>query len=220
MYHIYSRKGRNKYNYYLCMNARKRGYKNCPTCLVAAQVIENKFMEFLRKITKDPRIEAKAWDALTLEEKIPILKSIAKIAHYDGNNETLEIVLQKGEISHKFALRLAELKHIPYHRRQAEIGSQPWVRQNLILAHQINQVTKERNCSLRDIAQWVGIVHSRICQIANMLLLSPKIQEEILHSDSKALFNVPEYRLRDITSEIDWSKQQELWDKLLNPDQK
>jgi len=220
MYCVYSMKGKNKYNYYLCMNAQKRGYKNCPTCLVAAQVIENKFMEFLRKITKDPRIEARAWDALTLEEKIPILKSIAKIAHYDGNNETLEIVLQKSEISHKFALRLAELKHIPYHRRQAEIGSQPWVRQNLILAHQINQVTHERNCSLRDIAQWVGIVHSRICQIANMLLLSPRIQEEILLSDSKALFNVPEYRLRDITTEVDWSKQQGLWDKLLKSDQK
>jgi len=87
-------------------------------------------MEFLRKITKDPRIEANAWETLTLEEKIPIFKSIAKIAHYDGNNETLEIVLQNSEINHKFALRLAELKHIPYHRRQAEIGSEPWVRQN------------------------------------------------------------------------------------------
>jgi len=220
MYCVYSMKGKNKYNYYLCMNAQKRGYKNCPTCLVAAQVIENKFMEFIRKITKDPRIEAKAWEVLTLEEKIPILKSIAKIAHYDGNNETLEIVLQNSEISHKFALRLAEIKHIPYHRRQVEIGSEPWVRQNLILAHQISQVTKERSCSLRDIAQWVGIVHSRVCQIANMLLLSPKIQEEILLSDNKALFNVPEYRLRDITSEFDWNKQQELWDKLLKIDQK
>ena len=220
MYCIYTMKGKNKYNYYLCMNAQKRGYKNCPTCLVAAQVIENKFMGFLRKITKDPRIEPTEWDVLTLEEKIPILKSIVKISHYDGNNETLEIVLHKGEASHKFALRLAELKHIPHHRRQAEIGGQPLVRQNLILAHQIDQITHERNCSLRDVAQWVSIAHSRICQIANMLLLSPKIQEEILLSDSKALFNVPEYKLRDITGEVDWNKQQDLWNQLLKSDQK
>ena len=220
MYYAYSMKGKNKYGYYLCMNAQKRGYKNCPTRLVAAQTMENKFMEFLRKVIADPRIEAKAWDALTLEEKIPILKSIVKITHYDGNNENLEIVLQKGEISHKFALRLAELKHIPYHRRQAEIGNEPWVRQNLILAHQINQVTHERKCSLLDIAQWVGIAHSRVCQIANMLLLSPKIQEEILLSDNKALFNVPEYKLRDITAEVDWNKQQELWNELLKSDQR
>jgi hypothetical protein len=220
MYCIYTQKGKNKYNYYLCMNAQKRGYKNCPTCLVAAQVIENKFMEFLKQIIKDPRVESAAWDALTLEEKIPILKSIVKIAHYDGNNETLEIVLHKGEASHQFALRLAELKHIPHHRRQAEIGGQPLVRQNLILAHQIDQVTHERNCSLRDVAQWVSIAHSRICQIANMLLLAPKIQEEILLSDSKALFNVPEYKLRDITGEVDWNKQQDLWNQLLKSDQK
>jgi hypothetical protein len=64
------------------------------------------------------------------------------------------------------------------------------------------------------------MAHARICQIANMLLLSPKIQEEILLSDSKALFNVPEYRLRDITTEVDWNKQQDLWDKLLKSDQK
>nr|MBU1328262.1 recombinase family protein [Candidatus Omnitrophota bacterium] len=215
MYHIYSRKGKNKYNYYLCMNAQKRGYKSCPTRLIAAQIIENKFMEFLKKIAVDSRIEPKVWNALTLEEKIPILKSIVKIAHYDGNNETLEIVLQNSEISHKFALRLAELKHIPYHRRQAEIGSEPWVRQNLILGYQISEVVKERNCGLKEIANWIGMIHPRLCQIVNMLLLSPKIQEEIILSEDKALFNVPEYKLRDVIAEVDWDKQQELWNKLL-----
>jgi len=220
MYYIYTVKGKNKYNYYLCMNAQKRGYKNCPTCLVAAQTIENKFMEFLKKITKDPRIESAAWDALTLEEKIPILKSIVKISNYDGNNENLEIILQNSEMSHKFALRLAELKHIPHHRRQAEVSSQPLVRQNLILAHQIDQITHERKCSLRDIAQWIGLAHSRVCHIANMLLLAPRIQEEILLSDSKALSNVPEYKLRDVFSEVDWQKQQALWNQLLKSDSK
>jgi len=220
MYCIYSMKGKNKYNYYLCMNAQKRGYKNCPTRLIAAQTMENKFMEFLRKIIKDPRIEARAWDTLTLEEKIVILKSIAKIAHYDGNNEILEIVLQKSEISHKFALRLAELKHIPYHRRQAEIGGEPWVRRNLILAHQISRVVAQGSSGLKEIARWIGIAHPRICQIVNMLLLSPKIQEEILLSDNKALFNVPEYKLRNISTEVDWRKQEEYWGELLHSVQK
>ena len=50
---------------------------------------------------------------------------------------------------------------------------------------------------------WLGMAHARICQIANMLLLSPKIQEDILLSYNKALFNVPEYRLRDITTEVE-----------------
>jgi site-specific DNA recombinase len=220
MYCIYTIRGKNKYNYYLCMNAQKRGYKNCPTKLISAQIMEGKFMEFLRKVIKDSRIEANAWDALTLSDKIPIIKSIVSAAHYDGNNETLEIVLHKSEINHSFSLRLAELKHVPHHRRQAEISSQPWVRQNLILAHQINQITHERSCNLRDIAQWIGMAHARVCQIANMLLLSSKIQEEILLSDNKALFSVPEYKLRDITTEADWNKQQELWNNLLHSDLK
>ena len=88
------------------------------------------------------------------------------------------------------------------------------------LAHQIDQITHERKCSLRDIAQWIGLVHSRVCHIANMLLLAPKIQEEILLSDNKELYNVPEYKLRDIFSEVSWEKRQVLWNQLLKSDSK
>ena len=220
MYYIYSKKGTNKYHYYLCMNAQKRGYKSCPTRLISAQAIENKFMEFLRTICRDPRIEAKAWEALTLEERIPILKSIAKVAHYDAINGTLEIELHDGGKNHQFALKLAELKHIPYHRQQAEIGKEPLIRQNLILAHQVDQVARERKCTLKEIAGWIGISPARICHIATMLLISPQIQEEILLSTDKALFNIPEYRLRDVSVEIDWNKQREIWNNLLKSQQK
>ncbi|MGA2775139.1 MAG: recombinase family protein [Candidatus Omnitrophota bacterium] len=215
MYYIYSRKGTNKYHYYLCMNAQKRGYKSCPTRLISAQLIEDKFMEFLRTISKDPRIEAKAWEALTLEEKIPILRSIAKVAYYDAINGTLEILLCNANKSHQFALKLSELKHTPFYRQQAKISQEPPIRQNLILAHQINQVAYERKCGLKEIASWIGITHARICHITNMLLISPRIQEEILLSDNKALSNIPEYKLRDITKELDWNKQQEIWNNLL-----
>jgi site-specific DNA recombinase len=217
MYCIYTIRGKNKYNYYLCMNAQKRGYKNCPTKLISAQTMEGKFMEFLRKVIKDPRIEAKAWDALTLSDKIPIIKSIVSAAHYDGNNETLEIVLHKSEINHSFSLRLAELKHIPHHRRQAEIGNEPLLRRNLVFAHQINSIIEEKHCSLRKIVQWTGISLPRICQIANMMDISPKIQEEILFSQNKQLYEIPEYKIRDIISEIDWKKQEQIWHSLLNP---
>ena len=219
MYYIYSRKGASKYHYYLCMNAQKRGYKSCPTRLISAQSIENKFMEFLRTVCQDPRIETKPWDALTLEEKIPILKSIVKVAYYDAINGALEIMLHNGEASHRFELKLAELKHIPYHRQQAEISKEPLIRQNLILAHQIKQVVSERKCSLKEIAGWIGVSHTRIWHVANMLLISPKIQEEILLSNNKALFSIPEYKLREVSTEMDWSKQQEIWNRLLKSQQ-
>lgn len=188
--------------------------------IISSQLIESKFMEFLRTICKDQRIEAKTWEALTLEEKILILRSIAKVAHYDAINGVLEIMLHDDNKSHQFALKLAELKHIPYHRQQAEISKEPLVRQNLILAHQINQVASERSCTLKEIASWIGITHARICHIANMLLISPRIQEEILLSNDKTLSNIPEYKLRDITKELDWNKQQEIWNNLLKSQQK
>ena len=215
MYYIYSKKGANKYHYYLCMNAQKRGYKSCPTRLISAQATENKFMGFLRTICKDTRIEAKAWEALTIEERIPILKSIAKVAHYDAINGILEIVPHNSEKSHQFALKLAELKHIPYHRQQAEINKEPLIRQNLILAHQVDQVAHERNCTLKEIAGWICISPARICHIVNMLLISPQIQEEILLSTDKALFSIPEYKLRDVSIEMDWNKQRDIWNTLL-----
>jgi site-specific DNA recombinase len=220
MYYIYSKKGANKYHYYLCMNAQKRGYKSCPTRLIPAQVTENKFMEFVRTISEDPRIEAKAWEALTLEERIPILKSIARVAHYDAINGILEIMLHNGEKSHQFALKLAELKHIPYHRQQAEITKEPLIRRSLILGYQISEVIKEKGCNIEEVVNWTGIIRPRLCQFLNMLFLSPKIQEEILLSEEKAIFNIPEYKLRDIIAEIDWNAQQKLWINLLGSHQK
>jgi len=219
MYYIYSKKGVNKYHYYLCMNAQKNGYKGCPTRLISAQTIENKFMEFLRKISKDPRIKEKSWEELTLEQRIPVLKSITKVAYYDAIKGILEITLNNDDQIHQFELKLANLKHIPYHRQQAGISKEPLIRQNLILAHQIDQVARERKCTLKEIASWIGMSPARICHIANTLLISPQIQEEILLSNDKALFNIPEYKLRSVSIEVDWNKQQEIWNSLLKSQQ-
>ena len=49
-----------------------------------------------------------------------------------------------------------------------------------------------------------------------MLLLAPEIQEEILLSDSKTLFEIPEYKVNEIAQEPIWQKQKELWQVLIN----
>ena len=54
MFHTYtSRKGNRKYRYYVCMNAQKRGYHECPTRSVSAQSIEEAVIESLRSSGKD-----------------------------------------------------------------------------------------------------------------------------------------------------------------------
>jgi len=215
MYIIYTMKGKHKYQYYLCMSAQKRGYNSCPTRLVAAQAMETKVINCLRQISQETKLGQKIWDTLTLQEQIPIIRSLVKEISYDAHNEILDITLLDGK-THSFTVRLRELKRIPQHKRQdGEITKEPAVRQNLVLACQISEISKEKGCSLRQIAKWADIPLPKICEIANMLNISPKIQEEIMLSQDKRLYNIAEYRLRPIIFEIDWSKQQQIWDSLL-----
>lgn len=214
MYYAYSMKGKYKYHYYLCMNAQKRGYKNCPTRLVNAQAIENKLLECVSKIVPDTKLQGDSWNALTLQDQIKLFKSVVKQVNYDSREGILEIILHNDK-SCKFSLKLEELKHIPSHKKDIEVTKEPLIRQNLIFAHQISDIMQEKDCSLHQISEWVGIAHPRLCQIASMINVSPKIQEEILFSQDKSLYRIPEYRLRDILSETDWDKQQEIWKELL-----
>jgi hypothetical protein len=48
-----------------------------------------------------------------------------------------------------------------------------------------------------------------------MALLAPKIQEDILLSSDKAIFQVPEYRINELVREADWNKQTKSWQALL-----
>ncbi|PIY82734.1 MAG: resolvase [Candidatus Omnitrophica bacterium CG_4_10_14_0_8_um_filter_44_12] len=192
MYYAYSRKGKYKYHYYLCMNAQKRGYKSCPTRLVNAQAIENKLLECVRKIMPNPKLQGDSWNSLALEDQIKLLKFVVKQINYDSLNGLLEIVLRNDK-SYKFSLKLEELKHIPPHKRDLEVTKEPLIRQNLIFAHQIAKTMEEKNCSLHKISKWVSIPHPRLCQIASMINISPKIQEEILFSPDKHLYRIPEH---------------------------
>jgi len=48
-----------------------------------------------------------------------------------------------------------------------------------------------------------------------MLLISPRIQEEILCSKKPNLEQIPEYKLRSVITEPSWQKQHEIWQELI-----
>ena len=48
-----------------------------------------------------------------------------------------------------------------------------------------------------------------------MLLISPRIQEEILCAESPAFGQIPEYKLRSVINEPDWQKQEDAWQRLM-----
>ncbi len=218
MYFSYNIKAsKYRYHYYLCMNASKRGYKICPTRLLSAQKIEQKIVELLREIAPTPKLDEKVWDTFSLEDKIKIIKTILKEASFDGRNGILEIVLLKDNRRRQYKVELRELKNLPVPPNQINIKNEPQLRQNLILAHQIQDlIAKGKAQGLKQIASWLNLSHVRICQITGMLLLAPGIQEEILCSNDKRLLEIPEYKVNEITQELIWSKQRELWQQLLN----
>ncbi len=57
MIHTHTLKSKNRrYRYYVCTNAQKRGWQNCPTKSVPAQEIERFVIEQIRGIVKDPAL--------------------------------------------------------------------------------------------------------------------------------------------------------------------
>jgi len=220
MYFTYNVKNNKyKYHYYICMNASKRGYKSCPVRLLNAQKIEDKVIESLRAIVREPKLSENMWNKWTLQEKIAIIKPILKEAVYDGPNQTLDIFLNKNDKEHSFKVALTELKNMPVPPHKESIKKEPQLRQNLILAHQIQEIMADGKATdLKQVANWLNISRIKIYLIMNMLMLAPSIQEEILLSDNSDISLIPEYRINEITREIDWIKQKELWQELVkNP---
>ncbi len=218
MYFTYNVKANKyKYHYYACLNASKRGYKSCPVRLLSAQKIENKVIEALRTIVREPKVNEDTWNKFTLQEKIAVIKPILKEATYNGNNQILEILLNKNDEKYTFKVELTELKNMPIPPNQANIKEEPQLRQNLLLAHQIQEVIEDdQTKDLKQMAGWLNINHIKIYLIMNMLMLAPNIQEEILLSDDSAISLIPEYKVNEICREMIWEKQREMWQKLLN----
>ena len=109
-----------------------------------------------------------------------------------------------------------ELKRVNEPPRETKIKVEPQLRQNLLLAHQIQEVLNEgRAKNLKEISGWLNISPPRINQIISLLLLSPKIQEEILLSNASLISSLPEYKLRQVINEIDWENQYKIWQELL-----
>jgi DNA invertase Pin-like site-specific DNA recombinase len=206
-----------RYFHYVCLNAQKRGYHECPTRLVNAGLMESKVMECLKKVCDDKRINLEAWENYTLSEKIVVLKEIVKEIRYDGDSAILELVLNKTQQSNKFNVTKAELKYQRISPKDRLIQSEPQLLQNLILAHQIDSlIAKGKAKDLKEVAGWLNLSHVRICQITGMLFLCPEIQEQILLSRDGKIFDIPEYKVNEIGKELDWAKQKETWQRLIN----
>jgi hypothetical protein len=98
----------------------------------------------------------------------------------------------------------------------ARISNEPKLRQYLVLAYQIQEkLDGDNTLTSKQIAEWLGMTAPRVSQIMDLLLLCPRIQQEILLSEDKKLYSLGEYHVRSIVKEPLWDKQVEMWDALL-----
>lgn len=118
-------------------------------------------------------------------------------------------------LNFEFNVNLQKAPYPSIIRRKKELPKIPSLRKYLLLAYQIKQLIEDSSdISLKKIANWVGVTELRIKQIALLLSLYPKIQEDILLMDDEKLRHIREYQLRTIRLEIDWKKQITLWQNL------
>jgi len=106
MFHTYTTKDNRRYRYYVCMNAQKRGYKDCPTRSVNAQSIEDTVIESLKNARQDDQalhsaliVNSPIWEALFPQEKHHALRLMLKGAYYDGKNGKLRLDMNTNGIA-------------------------------------------------------------------------------------------------------------------------
>ena len=119
------------------------------------------------------------------------------------------------ELKFEFNVNLKPVRHASHRCRMAKISQEPKLRQYLVLAYQVQETLAEgKTKDLGQIAGWLGMTYTRLKQIINLLLLCPKIQEEILLINTDKILQITERKIRNITKEIDWQKQIILWNNL------
>jgi hypothetical protein len=118
------------------------------------------------------------------------------------------------EMTFEFEVNLKHVNHRSQRYFMAKVTKEPRIRQDLILAYQLKELMEQdKGITLKEIAGWLGITYGRLLQIMALLLLAPKIQEEIIFSEEIKIYLLSERKIRGITKEIIWEKQFSAWQK-------
>jgi len=214
-----SKKEKIHYRYYVCIQAQKNGYETCKTRSVNALEIEKAVAEFFFTRPEGAKFK-ETWQHLTTQEQKSILISHIKRIDYDGVTKKFVITFVDGT-TEEYGGDLKEVRHIITHTPKDDIVKEPKLRQRLILAHHAQKLLDSGQAtSIKQISQWLHMSAIRLHLIIEMLILSPKIQEEILFGSNDIINAIPEYKVNLITKEPDWGKQYEIWRPLVtNPTQ-
>ena len=120
------------------------------------------------------------------------------------------------DLKFEFKVDLKPVRHASPRCQMVKISNEPRLRQYLVLAYQIQEMLDRDNIvSAKQISKWLHMTPPRVSQILNLLFLSPAIQKEILLSNDEKIRSLTEHKILAITKEIEWEKQQVMWNDLL-----
>lgn len=226
MIHTYTlKKKKRKYRYYVCTKAQKLGANHpCPNKSVPAELLEDALIQRLKSYLADKaqampvcktEIEAllsPVWDTLFPAEKRRIIKQIVKEVDCDADAQRLGITFYDTEIRQEFDAGITRSRFKRQWRKEEELQMEPSLRRSLLLAHQLRRLMDEGTITgNKHASQLLGYKKTKIEHTMNLLMLAPTIQEEIINATPEALTLIADYKVRDLSFEIDWNKQSELW---------
>ncbi len=203
-----------KYFYYYCSIAQKRGYENCPTKTINAQRLENQILICLREICSNKNMLLGTWENLTFDQQRETMLALIKIILFEAETSKVLIILQGSTEVHKCKIDLETslIRAVP---RTIALQKEPKLRQFLILAYQVQELLNQGKAkSPKQVAEWLNMTRTKMYVLMNMTMLAPSIQEEILFSNNNLIRLIPEYKMNQITREISWHKQKQMWQQL------
>lgn len=226
MIHTYTLKqNKFKYRYYVCTKGQNVGASHrCPNRSVPGELLEEALIQRLKvyladKVESMPlcktEIEAllsSVWDALFPAEKRRIIKQIIKEVNCDIDTQRLGVTFHDSDVRQEFDAGIKQSRFKKQWKKETDLQEEPKLRRTLILAHQLRRLMD--NGTIKGVKHAHTLLHmseTRIEHILNMLMLSPAIQDEIINATPEALEPIAEYKVRDLSFEIDWKKQWELW---------
>lgn len=225
MIHTYTMKKKKfKYRYYVCSGAQKQGNNQCPNRSIPGQLLEDAVVQRLKDYlaNKAPvmpvcktEIEAllsPVWDTLFPAEKRRIIKQIVKEVDCNAETQRLGITFYDAEVRQEFDSGITRSRFKKQWKKEEELRAEPKLRQTIILAYQLHHLIDNGSIKgIKHASQLLNQSETRIAHILNMLMLSPAIQDEIINASPEILEPIAEYKVRDLSFEIDWNKQAALW---------
>ncbi|MBF0572128.1 MAG: hypothetical protein HQL12_09720, partial [Candidatus Omnitrophica bacterium] len=155
------------------------------------------------------------WNTIFFEEKRRILRALIQDGDFDTITNKIGLTLTGSTERLEFDSAIKKTHAPTRDGKERRLAKEPAIRKTLLLAHQLSQhLTLGKIKDLNQASMWLSINQTRLSQIIGLLNLSPSIQTEIITADPQYLSSIPEYKLRDLSSEVDWNKQSSLWQKI------